>query len=366
MRIMHLTPTALPSVGGAEFFLDALIRATNGLGHTCGMMLMNRKIALRHCSYRSVRVYQPRLRYCDEWLARWSIQREIRRQRVDLIHCHYGYPTGYLLSSSSVPWVITSHGNDLHFSSHHRAKEYHWRRIGIAYNRAAAVISIAPFIREVLTTQFHVPSERIVDIANGIDLAPFEVTQPRPSRAPAQPYLLFLGRHAPIKNADVLIRALASAGRSGFALVLAGAGPETGRWKALSHQLGVSSRVLFVGPVEREEKVAWLQHAAAVVIPSLEEACPLVPIEALACGRPLGLSNISALERYEPPGVKFPRMDPKSTEAWREYLQTVELHPSAELASRIRQFAAGFSIEQSAQQHVALYQAVLDGAVRHR
>jgi glycosyltransferase involved in cell wall biosynthesis len=90
---------------------------------------------------------------------------------------------------------------------------------------------------------------------------------------------LYVGRLAAEKGVDVLLRAFA--GIDGE-LVLAGAGPEESRLRALA-----PPRTRFLGHLDRDELPAWYAAADVLVLSSLSEPWGMPLNEAAAAGMPL-------------------------------------------------------------------------------
>ncbi|MDH3903927.1 MAG: glycosyltransferase family 4 protein, partial [Xanthomonadales bacterium] len=61
-------------------------------------------------------------------------------------------------------------------------------------------------------------------------------------------------------------------------------------------QLGLSERVVFTGFVPDDDLVAIYNAATLLVLPSFDEGFGLPVIEAMACGTPVAVSQIGALE----------------------------------------------------------------------
>ncbi len=94
-------------------------------------------------------------------------------------------------------------------------------------------------------------------------------------------YALFVGRLEHGKGGTVTLEA---AGRAGYELLIAGATGAPG-----AKHLGV------LAPAELAHAYA---AADCVVLPSLYEACSLVVLEALACGRPLLTTPVGWMESF--------------------------------------------------------------------
>jgi glycogen(starch) synthase len=109
-----------------------------------------------------------------------------------------------------------------------------------------------------------------------------------PYRHP-RPYLFALGRHAPQKGFDVLLRALArlkQEGEESHDLLLAGDGPERQNLEKLAGELGLGAQVKFVGRANHEEAVRLFLGSSFFVLSSrADEGLPVVSVEALAAGK---------------------------------------------------------------------------------
>lgn len=95
--------------------------------------------------------------------------------------------------------------------------------------------------------------------------------------------LVAAGRLHPIKDYPTLLKAFALARRQRpLRLMILGTGPEEEALKTLSHDLGISSDVSWVGFVGNP--FAFMARADLLVMSSLSEGCPLSVSEALALG----------------------------------------------------------------------------------
>src|SRR2546427_542898 len=132
----------------------------------------------------------------------------------------------------------------------------------------------------------------------------------RPTRS-GRPTLLFAGRLLAMKGIETLLRAMARLDPS-VRLLLAGPG-EQGPWKALAYDLGLTSeRCEFLGRVPYEAMPTLYRQVDAVVLPSFTESCPMVALEAMACGTPLiaaDVGGVSEIVRDGETGWLFPAGD---------------------------------------------------------
>ncbi|WP_339909332.1 glycosyltransferase [Symmachiella dynata] len=101
------------------------------------------------------------------------------------------------------------------------------------------------------------------------------------------PVALFVGRLIPMKRVDLLIRAFQAAPVSQSAdLVIVGDGPMRSELEAMVADLGLTSRVHFVGFAQPSQVVEWYSLADLFVLPS-SEPWGVVVLEALAAGLPV-------------------------------------------------------------------------------
>jgi glycosyltransferase involved in cell wall biosynthesis len=130
-------------------------------------------------------------------------------------------------------------------------------------------------------------------------LAAFNEHCPGLNRAP---YLLFLSRIHPKKGVDLLIKAYSdlhesinSTGGLMPKLVIAGPGLDTPFGKILQQELAKSTKVkddvFFPGMLAGEAKWGAFYGCEAFVLPSHQENFGIAVAEALACGKPVLISN---------------------------------------------------------------------------
>lgn len=112
------------------------------------------------------------------------------------------------------------------------------------------------------------------------------------------------GRFVHVKGFDLLLRAWARVApdHSRQILTIAGDGPKRHELETLARDLGVSASVVFPGLLPRTELQARFRTAAAVVVPSREEALGLVALEAMAAGAPVVASDAGGLPELVRPG----------------------------------------------------------------
>jgi glycosyltransferase involved in cell wall biosynthesis len=100
-------------------------------------------------------------------------------------------------------------------------------------------------------------------------------------------YLFGVSRLDPLKRFDLLLHALADPAAGGIHCVIAGDGAERRSLVALAGQLGLDSRVRFVGRVSDAELLDHLARCRAVAFVPWNEDYGFVTVEAFSCARPV-------------------------------------------------------------------------------
>jgi glycosyltransferase involved in cell wall biosynthesis len=124
--------------------------------------------------------------------------------------------------------------------------------------------------------------------------------------------------------------------------------------------MGLSSRVRFAGYVLDADLPVWYSAATLFVYPSLYEGFGLPPLEAMACGTPVLVSDRSSLpEVVGEAGLSLP---PDDAQAWADAIALLLGSPDRRQAmteAGLEQ-AARFSWSQTARQTAEVYRQVLD------
>jgi glycosyltransferase involved in cell wall biosynthesis len=115
-----------------------------------------------------------------------------------------------------------------------------------------------------------------------------------PAAAPGSG-VLFVGRLAPEKGVDVLLEAVGRLGPH-VGLVVAGDGPERASLQARARELGLATRVRFVGRVPAPVVNRLMRAAAVVAVPSRwHENQPMTILEAFGAARPVVTTDLGGL-----------------------------------------------------------------------
>ena len=367
------TDTFLPDVGGAE--------------------MVAHNLAARLCQQqRHVVVVAPRARHVDgseeekgasqgeryqvsrfrrplskRWGVRLVLPRLIRLHRqhhFDVLHCHAAYPQAYVASTLKrlygIPYVVRPHGSDILPGERIRSNPRLERRARQGLADADAVIAQGEFLKEVIVG-LGVDENQVRVIHNGVDLSEFADAPPFSHR---RPYLLALGNLSHHKGMDVLIRSYARLASPRADLLIAGTGGELEALRALSNELGVASRVRFVGFVSGVEKVSLYRGAEFFVCPSRREPFANVILEAMAAGLPIVATDVGGNRQLVGSGRHGLLCRSEDVEGMAEALATLLDAPDrlSESRAAVPEYVARFGWERIAQEYATLYDEVARAA----
>jgi len=128
-------------------------------------------------------------------------------------------------------------------------------------------------------------------VPNGVDLDAFPPGEPIPDGGPLR--LLCVGRLIERKGQHHLIEAVKRLRNDGIdvTLDLVGTGDHEATLQSLVGELGLASRVRFLGYVPREEIAAHYAAAHVFVLPSYNEGMSVATLEAMAAGLPVVVTH---------------------------------------------------------------------------
>jgi sugar transferase (PEP-CTERM/EpsH1 system associated) len=218
----------------------------------------------------------------------FRLARRLRRLNPDVVHTHntaaflYGTTAALLVG---VPRIIhTRHGQRFQASSR---ETFAFRTLSRLAHR---VVSVSEDGRQ-LTVAEGVRADRACLIRNGVDLAQFSYSGPRPG-GPA----MVVARLSAEKDIATLIQAMKhlscqlDSQRQPLTLSIVGDGALRPQLESLTRSLELGATIRFLG--ERNEVPALLAEASMFVLPSLTEGISLTLLEAMARGLPVVATDV--------------------------------------------------------------------------
>jgi len=286
------------------------------------------------------------------------------RHHFDILHCHSGYPPGYVAITFKkwfkVPVVVRPHGSDIVPGDRIRSYPKLTERLKFALMSADAVVAQGQYLKELILT-LGVDNSKVHIIHNGVNLNDFVDKKSVPH---SRPYILALGNLIFRKGFDILLRAYANVTEPKPDLLIAGPGREEQKLKTLAKELRVEHQVQFLGFIDGQKKIDLFRSAEFFVCPSRNEPFANVLIEAMAAGLPIIASSIDGnreLIFHEKNGLLFPS---ENSEALKDAIQ--RLISENGLTDRMRSSLAGFVKDFDwpivAKKYRGLYSSLVDAS----
>jgi glycosyltransferase involved in cell wall biosynthesis len=377
-----------------EILIHQVAARTADLGHRVTVLAPNKGLDTHDLPYRlwPVRGLGPLspllpVQIC-EWFYLLQLLLAHRALSFDVLHCHALYPTGYIGAMferrTKVPLVTTSQGGDFH-----GVREIGYGlglnpdpapKIRQAIRAARAVTCVSRMIRD-RAVSYGIPSDRLFDIANGVDLEWFDsledlsLPEEMASIPSSARLLLSVGRNHPKKRLEDVIRAFAYiAGQYDdlFCIIVGHGVPSL---EPLVRELAVERRVYLLEQIPKitshrwspdmrfpaRELLAIYKRGHIFALPSLAEGFALVIAEAMAAGLPVITTDVPGnndIVRHGENGFLVPVRSPQAlAEQIGRLLDDPQLH--ARMSANARGTAAGYDWNEITRKYLEVYERVL-------
>lgn len=220
----------------------------------------------------------------------------------DIVDAQFFYPDGpaaaKIARTLGLPVAIKARGSDIHLWG---KKTLARRQMLAAANQADALLAVSGALVHDMAAM-GMPQDRIAVHYTGLDHARFHprdrttarqliANSPALNIAQSGALLLCVGALLSIKGQSLAIRAL-SLLPDDVHLAIAGTGPDEAALKAEVANLGLASRVHFLGAVDHDVLPQLLCAADVMVLPSEREGLANAWIEAIACGTPVVVPDV--------------------------------------------------------------------------
>ncbi len=325
----------------------------------------DRRTLVENERFRRVSLWTP----SHHRLEQWTLPLEIRGLRLDVLHSPDFIPPFRRNCKS----VITIHDLAFLLYPHFLTKESarYYGQIDQAVRRTNHIIAVSEATRRDIIERLGVPENKITVIYEAANplfrpLDRQEALQRARERYPVpEAFILFVSTIEPRKNVQTLLRAyrqFLDHYKQDVKLVFAG----SRGWLfedvfALVEALRLEEHCIFLGRVSSEDLLYLYNAAQMLVQPSYYEGFGLPPLEAMACGTPVIVSNVSSLP--EVVGDAGLLVDPNSVDEitvamWR--LLTDEALRQQCIQRGLKR-AQSFSWDKTALQTLEVYRRVANG-----
>jgi glycosyltransferase involved in cell wall biosynthesis len=197
-------------------------------------------------------------------------------------------------------------------------------------------------------------------VPNAVDVSFFEIL-----RKPIEPKTILCVGHITVrKNQNRFIEALdAMAPAAGFNVLFLGAASESDDYARKFFEL-IKTRAWcrYGGMINREQLKQHFAQATALVLPSLEDNCPMVVLEAMAAGVPVAAARVGGVPELIDDARTGLLLDPLQPASMADAVQRLINEPTfaARLAAEAKREAqARFHPRQIASRHLEIYGEVI-------
>jgi glycosyltransferase involved in cell wall biosynthesis len=295
VRVSLVSPGFPPQVGGVEVVVGCLADELRRHGNHVTVYTQRPRGSAFPASHD-----YPVHRYAD-----WSgsrqfpvapgLARALWRDRglFDVIHAHsfHAVPAMMAATVPKVPLIFTPHFHAVGHTSVASALHTVYDPVAkFLFRRAEKVTCVSVAESELLLRRYPFVESRLAIIPLGVDTEALRAAEPFETD---RPVVLIAGRLEPYKRVDTAIRAFASM-RNDARLVVCGTGSHRPALEVLVHELGIATRVSFLGQVSDGELRRWQRTATTTLSLSAQEAFGLVLLEGAAAGSRVVASDIPA------------------------------------------------------------------------
>jgi len=348
MRILVVTPTFLPTIGGAEL---AIYEVYSRLARSHDVYLLTRESSSFTRKWHAADDYQVSGRFAVKrfrdriTLNVSAVQRvtagsvppfsisafraiagAVVRFMPDVIHAYYAVPTGLAAAAlgilKRIPVVLTFTGRDVPGPETPPLWKYYDRLVA---RMCSDVTYVSNFCRAALYGSAGRNRGHI--IPNGVDVKKYTPctmngTHLRQKLGVGHTAIVLfaLQRLVQMKRIDVLIHSMKHIVRGcpETVLIVGGSGPERPRLEMLVQELGLGDQVRFTGYIPDAELPHYFALADVFVFHSVYETFGMVVIQAMAAGKPIVTVSSTAIPEVVDDNITGVLVQPLNPEALSE------------------------------------------------
>ena len=294
-----------------------------------------------------------------------AVRKKLKEIRPDIVHGQ-GTERDCAISAvfSGYPNVLTIHGNMRLIAHLNRARpfSYEWlaaRLEAFTLPRSQGVVCITNYTHDAVADL----AKKTWVVPNAVDPGFFEV---RPEINPERPpMILCVGTICLRKNQNAFIRALDPlAAKRKFRLTFfAAAAPDEPYCRDFFELVRARPWCEHAGVVGREKLKLHLREAALLALPSLEDNCPMVVLEAMAAGVPVVAARVGGVPDLIEDGKTGLLCDPQDAASMRGAVEKLLEQPPlarALAAEACRLARERFHPLVIARRHLEIYREVLN------
>jgi len=339
---------------GVGTYLKNLLNQYAKLDHDFGFRLIGNPSELREYSYNN------NFEIIENDAGIYTLREQIKMPasigKVNLLHCpHYNIPIQY-----KGKLVVTIH-DVCHLAMPQFVRKFHQKvyakaMLLAATRKADIIITDSEFSKNEIMKYVKVNPNKIRTLYLGVD-SDFRVSSEKEN------YILYVGNVKPHKNLKRALQAYSLLLKKGFDCDFIIVGKREG-FITEDDELNnitanISEKVIFTGYVSDGQVKEYFRKAILLIFPSLYEGFGLPPLEAMASGTPVVVSNAASLpEIVGNAGVYVDPYDVESIfEGMCKVLSDIELRK--ELVQKGLARVKGFSWRKTAEKTLDIYNYIV-------
>ena len=293
----------------------------------------------------------------------------VKTYHIDILHVHYAIPhayAGYMAKQMlkregiEVPMVTTLHGTDITLVGNHPTYK---EAVTFSINESDIVTSVSESLKQDTLRLFRIDKD-IKVIPNFTNIKKSKESSPCKRTVMAKPEELIvthISNFRKVKRIDDVVRIFYGIQQKLPAkLIMVGDGPEREIADQLCKDLGIKSKVLFLGNTSDIDRI--LCFTDLFLLPSASESFGLSALEAMAAGVPVVSSNTGGLPEVNEEGVSgylCPIGDVKAMAEKAIYILEDKTR-LAQFKQNARKVAERFDEDRIVPMYEALYYSAID------
>ncbi|MGD6967747.1 glycosyltransferase [Rossellomorea vietnamensis] len=285
----------------------------------------------------------------------------------DLIHAHVALPGGFAAMKISkelgTPYMVTIHGEDF-FNKiflNTRTKE----AIQATLQGADKVFLVSERLKRVSDEHLTIAHDKLKVLHNGINEMFLEKSDTPKNHFHGDVIkVLSVGRLIEKKGVQYNLKALSELKEHPFHYIIAGDGPYRNQLENLTKELGLESKVTFLGSVKPAVVKELMEESNIFCLTSWDEAFGIVYIEAMASGNAVIGSLGEGAEEIITEGIDGFLVPTKQVEGIKSVFQLLfdDSNRMEELgANAVLKVKKSFTWEKNVSEMLKVYQEILNG-----
>ncbi|WP_407357223.1 glycosyltransferase family 4 protein [Methanolobus sp. WCC5] len=304
----------------------------------------------------------------------FKIMRIIKKIKPDVVHAHFITKFGFhgaLLGFH--PLVVSAWGSDVLIIPNN--SRLLWRFTKFSLEKADIIHAVSEYMAEEITSSFGISKSNIKICPFGIDTKRFNLEIDSSTSLIREqlgwernPIIISARNFEPVYNIECLIDAIPLVIKEvpDTKFILLGKGTLETKLKRMVDKLDISNNVKFIEYVPNEELKQYFSCGSVYVSTSLSDSLGISNLEAMACGLPVILAEISITKELKRNGLVFDIYPPKdSTVLAKKIINAIENIEVADHKSNFAIITKEYNWEENMKEMENLYFELINSPVHN-